>query len=551
MDGRPWSASAPGARADAAPQSDGGPAQVVAERVFRWWDYPLFISLSVLGLTAVGSFAIAWIRYGDVYEHPLVFVVITVLLVPILANQQGRWFLLLAMRRPRPLMPPEGLRVAVVTTYVPGVESCQMVEHSLAALVAIRYPHDTWLLDEGGDPAMQALCARQGVQYFSRKDRPQYQAATGRLQSGSKHGNYNAWLDTVGFDRYDVLAAFDPDHVASLEFLEHVLGYFRDPRVAYVQPAQAYYNQGASFVARGAAEETYAYYSAVQMASYGVGYPVIVGGHNAHRMSALRAVGGFAAHDADDLLLTLKYQAAGWQGVYVPRILARGLVPVDWRGYLTQQRRWARSVLDIKLRRRAEYAPKLSLGSRALSFLHGISFLYRHLALMSALLLILPTMMLGGAVSPSWIEMLVPAALLFGVLALQELYRQRFYLSWREEGGIHWRAAVLQYASWPWFLLALVDVLIGRRPAYVVTRKSAQVRQYLPFIGVHLGIAAVVALAWIARLALGQSTTAVSIGLAGGIVLAQLGLIATELRGFPAAWDARLRPAGDVRHGRS
>ena len=58
--------------------------------------------------------------------------------------------------------------------------------------------------------------------------------------------------------------------------------------MAYVQAPQAYYNQKAGFVARGAAEETYAYYSSVQMASYGLGYPVIVGRHNTHRLSALK-----------------------------------------------------------------------------------------------------------------------------------------------------------------------------------------------------------------------------------------------------------------------
>src|SRR5215468_4921127 len=93
----------------------------------------------------------------------------------------------------------------------------------------------------------------------------------------------------------------------------------------------------------GAAEETYAYYSAAQMAAYALGYPIITGCHNAHRVTALQAVGGFAPHEADDLLLTLHYRARGWRGVYVPQVLARGLTPVDWPGYLQQQRRWARS----------------------------------------------------------------------------------------------------------------------------------------------------------------------------------------------------------------
>jgi cellulose synthase (UDP-forming) len=522
--------------------------RVSAEPVFRWWDSLLFIVLSGLGLAAIWNFAGAWVRSGGPTQHPFWCLLAAALLAPILVNQQGRWFLLLAMRRPRPLPPPEGLRVAVVTTCVPGAEPHEMLAESLSALVAIDYPHDTWLLDEGGDPEIGRICERLGVHYFSRRDRPEYQTTTGRFQASSKYGNYNAWLDVVGFGRYDVLAAFDPDHVPDPSFLTHVLGYFRDPRVGYVQPAQAFYNQSASFVARGAAEETYAYHSMVQMASYGIGYPVIVGGHNVHRMSALEAVGGYAAHDADDLLLTLRYRTAGWQGVYVPRILARGLVPVDWLGYLTQQRRWARSVLDLKLRRRVEFAAKLPLASRVLSFLHGINFLYRHVALMVTFLILLQMLVWGGLSHVLNGPLMWAASLLCGTLALQELYRQSFYLDWRRERGIHWRSVVVQYASWPWFILAFVDVLVGRRPAYAVTRKSKHPGRSRQFIGVQLTIVATVGLAWLVGLLLGRPAPAVVVIVAGLVVLASLILIATELRGFPPPWDARRqRPADTAR----
>ena len=85
------------------------------------------------------------------------------------------------------------------------------------------------------------------------------------------------------------------------------------------------------------------------MSAYAAGHPIVTDAIT-HRVTALQQVGGFAPHDADDLLLTLRYRSGGWRGVYVPKILARGLTPVDWHGYLQQQLRWARSVLDIKLR---------------------------------------------------------------------------------------------------------------------------------------------------------------------------------------------------------
>ena len=89
------------------------------------------------------------------------------------------------------------------------------------------------------------------------------------------------------------------------DYLERTLGYLCDPQVGYVQTPQVYYNQQASLVARGSAEESYLYYSALQMASYALGEPTITGSHTVHRTAALRAVGGFPAHDAEDLYITL------------------------------------------------------------------------------------------------------------------------------------------------------------------------------------------------------------------------------------------------------
>ena len=267
--------------------------------------------------------------------------------------------------------------------------------------MALDYPHDTWLLDEGDDERVRR-CMPDGwaCGHFSRKNRPEYQTDVGRFQRRSKHGNYNAWLDNVGFDRYDVLTTFDPDHIPEPSFLRKVLGYFRDPTIGYVQLPQAYYNQKASFIARGAAEETYAFYSSVQMAGYGLGYPILIGCHNTHRMSALKELGGFACHDAEDLLMTLQYRSRGWQGVYVPEILARGLAPVDWQTYLIQQRRWARSVLDIKFRIYAHLSGKLPLKTRIASFLHGFNYLHKSFIMLGSTAFVVSTLSTGSY--PGW-----------------------------------------------------------------------------------------------------------------------------------------------------
>src|SRR5919206_567306 len=67
------------------------------------------------------------------------------------------WFLLLLMRRPRPIPARAGWKVGVATTFVPGAESLEMLEETVRALVAMEYPHETWVLDEGDEPQVRAL----------------------------------------------------------------------------------------------------------------------------------------------------------------------------------------------------------------------------------------------------------------------------------------------------------------------------------------------------------------------------------------------------------
>jgi cellulose synthase/poly-beta-1,6-N-acetylglucosamine synthase-like glycosyltransferase len=464
------------------------------------------------------------------------------------ANPLARWLLLLRMKRPSTATATAaaGWRAGVATTFVPGSESIPMLAPTLSALVNLRYPHETWLLDEGDDPEAKALCARLGVFHFSRRNRPEYQTPTGVFKARSKHGNYNAWLTEVGFDRYDSISAFDPDHIPRPEYLDAVLGYFDDPAIGYVQAPQAYYNQGASLVAAAAAEETYDFNSTIQMASYGFGFPIVIGSHNNHRTAALREVGGFAAHDADDLLITVHYRRKGWQGVYVPRILARGMTPVDWRGYLTQQRRWARSVLDLKFRTPGMLTGETPALTRVMNALHGLNYLQPAFVLTAGLWVLLASLATGTvpvvvmAISP------LHAALLVAALSLCHFYRQRYFLDPLREGGIHWRTRLLRLAKAPFLVLAVLDLFGRQARSYDITSKVAATgRAPRVLARAFAPIAVLIVAAWAA----GASTNTVyplacHVGGAAALTVC-LSLIAADFVPVPAPFDPRWLPDAD------
>jgi cellulose synthase (UDP-forming) len=511
-------------------------ATVVNERVFRWWAYGSFGLLTALTWIVLAWVLPPWVGHADWQQHPVLMGLLSVLLAYRLACQQFRWWLLPVMQRPTPRPPQPGWTVAVATTFVPGAESLEMLEDTVTALMALAYPHDTWVLDEGNDDAVKAVCARLGAQHFSRKPVGHYQTTQGPFQARSKHGNYNAWLDAYGLAHYDILVNFDPDHVPESTFLHAVLGYFDDPRVGYVQAAQAYYNQRASFIARGAAEETYAYYSVTQMASYALGLPIVTGCHTAQRVAALQEVGGFAPHNADDLLITYHYQAAGWQGVYVPTILARGLTPVDWAGYLTQQRRWARSVLDIKFKRYPALARRLSPGACLLGSLHGLYYLQGLTAGVGVGLL--AYLLASGQVPQFFADGMLWRWLgLYAVLQGVESYRQRFFLDWRHEWGLHWRASLLQWVKWPYVGLALLEVLLGRRHAYVITRKVRTPATSAPVARAHLPVVLLLGLAWLTRVGAGGAIPVALHLWTAAILVVTLALIWTDRWAFPAPYD--------------
>jgi cellulose synthase/poly-beta-1,6-N-acetylglucosamine synthase-like glycosyltransferase len=512
------------------------PLVVTSTRVMSPGEQKLYFGLTFLAVCATAVFAWFWFRQA-VFQVP--YLVLTAILLFHIGSWFGRWAFLSRMRRPVPVPPVPGYKVAVVTTFVPDAESIDMLAQSLRAMRAMDYPHDTWVLDEGDSHEVAALCMKMGAYHYSRKHQDEFQTTEGRFAKGTKYGNYNAWLTEIGARRYQFLAAFDTDHVPEKNYLTRVLGFFRDPLVGYVQAPQVYYNQDATFIARGAAEESYAYYSTHLMASYGMGQTILVGSHTTQRISALMEVGGFAAHDADDLLITLRYRASRWQGVFLPEILALGMTPVDWEGYLKQQIRWVRSVIDIKLHVLPRMMEDLTLADRFLSIFHGAYYL-RAFTIPIAYGVIARLLFTGHTpayLGPTPLGYLVA---LMALLAAIGLFRRRFFLDPKRESGLHWRAVLLQFAKWPYQCIAAWRAIRQSTGSYTVTLKLRSSGSPWLMLSPHWVVLIIMALAVMTALELKIPFTT-PIVLAGfAIVLASACIALTEFLPVPHSWDATL-----------
>jgi hypothetical protein len=199
-------------------------------------------------------------------------------------------------------------------------------------------------------------------------------------------------------------------------------------------------------------------------------------------------------------------------------------------------------VLDVKLHAYPRLAGRLPFKEKVLSALHGIYYL-RGLGTLVGYGL-LAWLLLGGTLPQAMSLMgLSHVMVLFIVLHLTGLYRQRFYLDPRREMGMHWRAGVLQTAKWPFLLAAVADVLAGRHLAYAVTRKNRAGRRHHLLTRPHWLIAIAIAAAWAIGFASGHATNPVTEAWAALIVLGSLILVWTDHRPFPPPYE-RARFAG-------
>src|SRR5262249_6171838 len=152
----------------------------------------------------------------------------------------------------------------------PGHESFDVIREQLDALVSVTYEHDSWVLDEGGSPEVRALADERGVKYFTRKGVAGWNEPHPPFQIATKAGNVNAWLDDIdqrGIE-YDVFVQFDIDHRPRADYLDRVLGHFREPDVAWVQAPSVCGNLD-NWAARGLAEQDMVFQGPLQMGFYG------------------------------------------------------------------------------------------------------------------------------------------------------------------------------------------------------------------------------------------------------------------------------------------
>ncbi|WP_405528972.1 cellulose synthase catalytic subunit [Streptomyces avidinii] len=437
-------------------------------------------------------------------------------------------------RDPVPVPAEPGTRVAFLTTYVPGKEPLAMVRATLGGARRIRHdgPLDVWLLDEGDDPEARALCAELGVRHFTRKGVPEWNTAKGAHRARTKHGNYNSWLVRHG-DDYEFFASVDTDHVPLANYLERMLGFFRDPDVAFVVGPQVYGNYTES-VTKAAESQQYLFHALIQRAGNRYGAPMFVGTNNAVRISALRQIGGLYDSITEDMatgfeLHRSRNPATGrfWRSVYTPDVLAVGEGPASWTDLFTQQLRWSRGTYETLF---TQYGKSLFTMPAGRRLNYTLMLVYYPMTAVNWLLGILSCVLFlwfgaSGTQVPAkvWLMLYADAAALQVGLYL---WNRRHNVSPHEPAGSGGVAGMaLSAVCAPVYLRSLGSAVLRTEGRFVVTPKGGDASPDRPAtFRIHLFWAAVLIVSLLASVCFGHTHVAMRVWalLALAITLAPL-----------------------------
>jgi cellulose synthase/poly-beta-1,6-N-acetylglucosamine synthase-like glycosyltransferase len=296
--------------------------------------YFMFVYFGILGLLSV---------YG-IYRYRLIYL-----------------FLRYQKHKPKPKAKFPAGRLPRVTVQLPLFNEMYVAERLIDAVSKLEYPRELLeiqVLDDSTDDtrgiASAAVKKHFGegldITYHHREDRTGFKA--GALEAGLKKCSG------------EFILIFDADFVPRSDCLLRMIDYFTDERVGMVQMRWSHINADYSLLTKVQAIMLDGHFVIEQTARNRCGgFFNFNGTAGIWRREAIEWSGGWQ-HDtlAEDTDLSYRAQLMGWHFVYLADEDVPAELPVEINAFKSQQRRWAKGVVQvgIKLFRRMWHDPRLS-----------------------------------------------------------------------------------------------------------------------------------------------------------------------------------------------
>lgn len=258
------------------------------------------------------------------------------------------------LRDRSPAPPGPGLQVDVfVTTFD---EPLEVIRRTATSARGIRYPHRTYVLDDGRREEIRSMAAELGIGYLRRETR--------------EHGKAGNLDHALKLTSGDFILQLDAGHAPLPHILDRLLGFFEDARVAFVQTPQDFYDAG-SFASdvredeQPIREERRLFFSLIQPGTDARDSALFCGSCAVVRRAALEEIGGFSTRGTtDEVATSMLLHGRGWTSVYYGESLAHGLAAGTAGSFHAQHLREAQRTMQVLRTMNPLTHPGLSLSQR-------------------------------------------------------------------------------------------------------------------------------------------------------------------------------------------
>lgn len=236
-----------------------------------------------------------------------------------------------------------------VTVQLPIYNELYVSERVIAAACAIDYPPhllQIQVLDDSTDETTVLIsqvveefrASGIDIEHIHRTNRTGYKA--GALAEGLK--------TATG----ELVAIFDADFVPTADFLTRTVGYFVDPKLAFVQARWGHVNRDYSWLTRLQALAIDGHFLVEQAGRGQAGYWFNFNGTaGIWRVAAIEDAGGWKADTlTEDLDLSYRAYLNGWEAEYLEDLVVPAELPAQMSGFRRQQHRWARGSVECARR---------------------------------------------------------------------------------------------------------------------------------------------------------------------------------------------------------
>ncbi len=283
-------------------------------------------------------------------------------------------FFLQSSKTTNPIAPQINIEdLPSIDVFIPiYTEPKEILYRTIIGCQAMDYPANKkkiYVLDDSGRQEIKELAESLDCTYLSRQERKYGKG--GNLNFGLKH--------STG----ECIAFFDCDQITVRSFLMETVAFFQDPKVAFVQTPQHFYNpdifQKNLKVKAELAQEQDLFFHLIQPGRDYYNSAIFCGSGGIFKRSALDDIGGFTQYAViEDLPTSLELHAKGYKSVYLNKDLSAGLSPESCKGYIGQRKRWTKAGVQIFLfnnplfKKGLNFKQRINYFATIYYFFHGI-----------------------------------------------------------------------------------------------------------------------------------------------------------------------------------